>query len=162
MLQLNWKLFIFHKRKAQYEVILFGLLYNLLQRKYVVYGTRDFLKTGLFTTLEVVKFAFETIRNNSREQLIYMTQKGDLWIFSWLLWTFLKKSTTTLLNHASGGFALNRTKLNIFWRTFKIGLPPTYKSLDVILSSAGALLYLSCLRAILMSCIRNILGVVSG
>lgn len=35
------------------------------------YGTKTFSETGLFGRLEVVKFAFKTIRNNSREQLIH-------------------------------------------------------------------------------------------
>ncbi|RVE50667.1 hypothetical protein evm_004699 [Chilo suppressalis] len=43
----------------------------------VVYGTKPFSESGLFGRLEVVKPARETIREDSRKQLVYMTQERD-------------------------------------------------------------------------------------
>lgn len=53
-------------------------------------------------------------------------------------------------NHASGGFPPNRMESNIFWRTFKTGLPPTFKSSAVIPYTLVVLLFLNYLRDILI------------
>ena len=44
---------------------------------YVVYGTEAFSETGLFGRLEVIKPAFETIRDDSWKQLVDMAQQRD-------------------------------------------------------------------------------------
>ncbi|CAK1594098.1 unnamed protein product [Parnassius mnemosyne] len=44
---------------------------------YVVYGAKALSETGLFGRLEVVKFARETIRNDSRKQHVDAAQKGN-------------------------------------------------------------------------------------
>lgn len=41
----------------------------------MVYGAKAFSETGLLDKLKVIKPAFETVRDDSREQLIDMAQQ---------------------------------------------------------------------------------------
>lgn len=94
--------------------------------------TKSFSKTGLFGRLEVIKFAFEMIRNNSQEELIYITQKGDgsIILQQGVITLFVAKHSFIL---ESGWFQPNRMELNIFLRTFETDLQITFKNPAVTL-----------------------------
>ncbi|CAK1588109.1 unnamed protein product [Parnassius mnemosyne] len=119
---------------------------------YVVYGAKALSETGLFGRLEVVKSARETIRNDSRKQHVDAAQKGNRSVvLQESVVTFLENKTTALLLHACGVMPPWRTELKSFCRTSSTGLPPAFRSSAVIPSSPGALPFLRCWRAILIS-----------